>query len=222
MSALADRPHWARLFRVACSLIRQVNSPVPLIDRSNWSFGGGTAMMLQIDHRESRDVDIFLQDPQLLSLLDPDRRDFDFELRPSAHDGDGAKFLKLVFENVGEIDFIVGQPRTANATTRREIEGEDVLLETIPEIITKKIVYRGTNIRPRDIFDIAAASEDYADTIIAELRSYWQATATALARLEQLNPEFVNNAISQLLIRQKFSATAKTAIEHARRLLRAV
>ncbi|MBX9846443.1 MAG: nucleotidyl transferase AbiEii/AbiGii toxin family protein [Xanthobacteraceae bacterium] len=179
-------------------------------------------MMLQIDHRESRDVDIFLQDPQLLSLLDPDRRDFDFELRPSAHDGDGAKFLKLVFENVGEIDFIVGQPRTANATTRREIEGEDVLLETIPEIITKKIVYRGTNIRPRDIFDIAAASEDYADTIIAELRSYWQATATALARLEQLNPEFVNNAISQLLIRQKFSATAKTAIEHARRLLRAV
>ncbi|MBX9826946.1 MAG: nucleotidyl transferase AbiEii/AbiGii toxin family protein [Xanthobacteraceae bacterium] len=179
-------------------------------------------MMLQIDHRESRDVDIFLQDPQHLSLLDPDKRDFDFELRPSAHDGDGAKFLKLIFESIGEIDFIVGQPRTTNPTIRREIEGEDILLETVPEVITKKIVYRGANIRPRDIFDIAAASEEYADTIVAELRSYRQETAAALARLEQLNPEFVNNAISQLLIRQKLSATAKTAIERARRLLQAV
>jgi hypothetical protein len=35
------------------------------------AFGGGTAMMLQIDHRESHDVDIFLTDPQLLASLDP-------------------------------------------------------------------------------------------------------------------------------------------------------
>jgi Nucleotidyl transferase AbiEii toxin, Type IV TA system len=55
---------WARLFRVACALIRQVNSKERVID--HWTFGGGTAMMLQIDHRESHDVDIFLFDPQLL------------------------------------------------------------------------------------------------------------------------------------------------------------
>jgi hypothetical protein len=55
---------WARLFRAACALIRQVNSKESIID--NWTFGGSTAMMLQIGHRESRDVDIFLPDPQLL------------------------------------------------------------------------------------------------------------------------------------------------------------
>jgi hypothetical protein len=55
---------WARLFRVACALIRQVNSKERVID--HWTFGGGTAMMLQIDHRESHDVDIILFDPQLL------------------------------------------------------------------------------------------------------------------------------------------------------------
>ncbi|MEO9132390.1 MAG: nucleotidyl transferase AbiEii/AbiGii toxin family protein [Sphingomonas sp.] len=27
-----------------------------------WSFGGGTALMLMIDHRESHDIDIFLDD----------------------------------------------------------------------------------------------------------------------------------------------------------------
>ena len=42
---------WARLFRIACALIRQVNSEQIIID--SWSPGGGTAMMLQIDHRES-------------------------------------------------------------------------------------------------------------------------------------------------------------------------
>jgi len=57
----ADEPDWARLFRIACALIRQVNSEQIIID--SWSFGGGTAMMLQIDHRESHDVDIFLPRP---------------------------------------------------------------------------------------------------------------------------------------------------------------
>jgi len=50
----ADGPDWARLFRIACALIRQVNSKQTIID--SWSFGGGTAMMLQIDHRESHDA----------------------------------------------------------------------------------------------------------------------------------------------------------------------
>lgn len=54
---------WVRLFRIARSLIRQVNSEQVIID--HWTFGGGTAMMLQIDHRESYDIDIFLSDPQL-------------------------------------------------------------------------------------------------------------------------------------------------------------
>jgi len=43
---------WPQLFRIACSLIDQVNQENPVIDR--WTFGGGTAMMIQINHRESR------------------------------------------------------------------------------------------------------------------------------------------------------------------------
>lgn len=49
-------------------------------------------MMLQIDHRESRDVDIFLPDPQLLSFLDPQTHDFQLEIRPTDHQGDGSSF----------------------------------------------------------------------------------------------------------------------------------
>jgi hypothetical protein len=61
------RARATRLFHIACSLIRQVNSEQTIVD--SWSFGGGTAMMLQIDHRESHDIDIFLPDAQLLPLF---------------------------------------------------------------------------------------------------------------------------------------------------------
>jgi len=157
VSVPSDRSDWATLFREACSLIRQVNSEQTIID--HWTLGGGTAMMLQIDHRESHDVDIFLDDPQLLGYLDPRKRDFTFEIEPTDYQGDGAGSLKLVFGVIGEIDFIVAGAKTSSPTIQKTVEGEAVLLETIPEIITKKIYHRGTSIQPRDIFDIAAAAE---------------------------------------------------------------
>ena len=147
---------------MACAMIRQVNSEQSIIDR--WTFGGGSAMMVQIGHRESHDVDIFLPDAQLLPFLDPQKRDFDFEILPSDYTGDGTTFLKLALE-IGEIDFIVAQSLTSSPTTRTTVAGEAVSLETIPEIIAKKIYHRGASIMPRDIFDIAAGRERHADAI---------------------------------------------------------
>jgi Nucleotidyl transferase AbiEii toxin, Type IV TA system len=72
-------------------MIERVNSERLVID--HWTFGGGTAMMLQINHRESNDVDIFLSDAQFLSFLDPQKCDFDLEIQPSDYHGDGARFL---------------------------------------------------------------------------------------------------------------------------------
>jgi hypothetical protein len=156
-----NQSSWARLFRTACGLIRQINSQTVIID--HWTFGGGTAMMLQIDH-------LFLRDPQLLSFLDPQKNDLGFDVRPSDYYGDGARFLKLAFEGIGEIDFIVSQPKTARPTIEREIEGQHTLLETVPEVIAKKIVHRGSSLKPRDIFDVAAAAEQHEEPVIAALR----------------------------------------------------
>jgi hypothetical protein len=140
-------------------------------------------MMLQIGHRESHDVDIFLSDPQYLGLLNPDKNDFTFEVLPTEYNGDGAGFLKLAFENIGEIDFIVGHAMTDRPTRRQTIEGTEVLLETIPEIITKKIYYRGASIKPRDIFDVAAGAEKHQDEIIGALKAYRPEATRALETL---------------------------------------
>jgi len=220
VSALKPQPDWARLFRIARALIRQVNSEHPLID--HWALGGGTALMLQIDHRESHDVDIFLNDPQLLSLLDPEKRDFKFEIPPSDCKGDGARFLKLGFDKIGEIDFIVADELTASPTKQDVVEDEIVLLDTIPEIITKKVHYRGASIKPRDIFDIAAAGEQHAASIITALKPYRAEVTLALATITKLNPDFVNGAIAQLMIKDRYAAMAKTSLEKAKQILEAV
>ena len=179
-------------------------------------------MMLQIDHRESQDVDIFLSDPQLLPFLDPQKHDFQFEIWPTDYEGDGSSFQKLAFKDIGEIDFIVGHAMTASPTTQAIIESETTLLETIPEIIAKKIYYRGSSIKPRDIFDIAAAGEQHADSVIDALRSYRTEVQTTLGVIDKLNPDFVNSAIAQLAIKDKFRSVAKTALKQTNELLRAV
>lgn len=200
-------------------MIRQVNAEQEIID--HWTFGGGTAMMLQIGHRESHDVDIFLRDPQLLPFLDPEKQDFDFEIRPSDYGGDGTGFLKLAFE-IGEIDFIVAQPLTSSPTTDATVEDEAVFLETVPEVIAKKIYHRGNSIMPRDIFDIAAGGEQHAESIIKELARYPDRVASTLATMDKLKPDFVNASIEQLLVKDAYKAVAKTALEKAKALLKAV
>jgi Nucleotidyl transferase AbiEii toxin, Type IV TA system len=211
---------WTQLFRIACRHIRQANSEDIIIDQ--WTFGGGTAMMLQIDHRESHDIDIFLSDPQQLAFLDPQKHDFQFEIYPDAYEGDGARSLRLVFDKIGEIDYIVAGALTSAPTTESNVEGETVLLETIPEIITKKIFYRGSSIKPRDIFDIAAAGMEHRDSLIRELQSYRDQVTETLATIERLNVDFVNGAIAQLAIKDRYKEIAKAAIPKSKEILRAV
>jgi len=178
--------------------------------------------MLQIDRRESRDVDIFLQDAQQLPFLDPQKRDFEFEIQPAAYEGDGTRVLKLVFDDIGEIDFIVAQTLTSSPTTPTVVEGEAILLETIPEIITKKIYHRGSSITPRDIFDIAAAGAQHEDSIIKELRSYRDQVAQTLIAIDKLNVNFVNDTVAQLAIKDRYKPLATAAIERSKEILRAV
>jgi len=42
---------------------------------TDWVLGGGTALMLSANHRFSRDVDAFIDDPQHLALLSPETTD---------------------------------------------------------------------------------------------------------------------------------------------------
>lgn len=61
--------------------------------------------MLQIDHRESHDIDLFLDNAQLLPLLNPETQGMKLERRPDSYMS-STTALKLAYNDLGEIDFI--------------------------------------------------------------------------------------------------------------------
>lgn len=208
---------WPRLFAIACNLIDQVS------DRTGgyqfeWSFGGGTAMMIQIGHRESHDVDIFFDDGQLLGFLDPAKTDLHFVEAPAGYDGDGARFQKFAFD-IGEIDFIVAGPLTRSPFERRDVAGRPVNLETVPEIIAKKIFHRGGEAQARDVFDLAAAAQTHRHEIVEVLREFRPQVIKTRRRLDTLKPDFVSSTIGQLMILPGFADVAQHSLDLATSVL---
>ncbi|ESW80722.1 nucleotidyl transferase AbiEii/AbiGii toxin family protein [Mesorhizobium sp. C280B] len=161
---------WRRLFAIAADLIDQLREKAGGFE-FEWSFGGGTAMMIQINHRESHDVDIFLDDPQLLGFIDPSKSQLSFSTGPAAYDGDGTRFQKFAFEGLGEIDFIVAGALTGTPFEKREVEGRSVWLESIPRSLPRRFITEA-EARPRDIFDISAAARSHRAGVVGALRAF--------------------------------------------------
>ena len=95
--------------------------------------------------------------------------------------------MKVALEAVGEIDFIATAPVVDVAPIERTIQGRNPLLEGVPAIIASKVHSRGSHLKVRDIFDIAAACEagHYAGFLEC-LAKMPAESAVALKRLGQL------------------------------------
>ena len=151
---------WEPLFRHALDLIDAVERSGQRL--AGWSFGGGTALMRRYLHRVSKDVDIFVPDPQWLGYLTP-------RLNPVAEEKTGeyveqAGFLKLYFAQ-GELDFIVAAPLTPSPWEPETIMARTVLVESPTEIVAKKIKHRGAELKARDLFDLATFVERQPDAV---------------------------------------------------------
>ncbi|SPL62608.1 hypothetical protein OHAE_5215 [Ochrobactrum soli] len=179
--------------------------------------------MLQIDHRESFDVDIFIDDPQVLPYLNPQTQGLTLDINPSAYSFDGTHALKIVFENIGEIDFIVAANLTKEPLKQTVIREQKVDLETPVEIIAKKIYYRGTSMQPRDMFDIACVRQNANDSdLIETLRPLKDACFRALTVAQKMDPRFAEAVMSKLLYRPDYSNIPSVAQQRTIELLEAV
>ena len=145
---------WEILFQRALVLIDSAQDLGPAL--TNWSFGGGTVLMRRHGHRFSKDIDIFVPDPQWLGYLNPRLNETAEKLTTDYSEAAGS--LKLRFAE-GEIDFVASQPLTKNATVAEILFGRNVQVETSAEIIAKKIWHRGSRFTARDIFDLATVAE---------------------------------------------------------------
>ena len=144
---------WESLFRNALAVLdNAVKAGMP----DDWSFGGGTVLMLKYHHRFSKDVDIFVTDPQCLGFLSP-RLNEGTEMGTNDYD-EQTNSLKLYYGQ-GEVDFVVAMPLTPAPFETLEIMGRMVKVETPLEIVAKKIQFRATDFKARDLFDLALVLE---------------------------------------------------------------
>lgn len=211
---------WPELFDVALAIIDQANGQG--IGMHNWSFGGGTALMLQIKHRESHDIDLFIDDAQYLPYLNPETQGYDLALAPSDYETDGTRSLKIVFDGVGEIDFICCDPVSEEPFVVSEIRGRSVKLETPAEILAKKVVFRGSHLQPRDMFDIAAVAQAMgADYVVEACSKFPAACSEALRVTEKMSPRLVESVNAQLLVSEGFLALQTRAQTITKELLTA-
>jgi hypothetical protein len=159
---------WEKLLEKAIRYIRHSALPCNA-ERINWSLGGGTVLMMKYHHRLSRDIDIFLANPQFLGYFSPRVND---RIEADVEDYDEqAEYVKL-FYGEGEIDFIVadrllGRPYNMFFKFGAEIPREDPL-----EIIAKKIFYRHKNFAKRDFFDLATVLSRANEAEVLEIQKF--------------------------------------------------
>ena len=187
---------WQTLFQRALLLIDSARDSGATLNY--WSFGGGTVLMRRHRHRFSKDIDIFVPDPQCLPYLSPRLNDQAESL--TSDYVEQANFLKLNFPE-GEIDFVASAPLTENASVTEILFEREVQVETSSEIIAKKVWHRGDRFTARDIFDLAMVTEkepaalwqiqpilhDRRDVILAKIASQEAALRETFAALEVLD-----------------------------------
>jgi len=187
---------WETLFLRALELIDSVSYAG--ITLEDWSFGGGTVLMRRHHHRLSKDIDIFVPDPQYLGYLSPRLNTRADTLTTKYFEQ--ANSLKLIFPE-GEIDFVASAPLTEDPTVTEDLFGRQVEVETSAEIVAKKVWHRAADFTARDIFDLAMVAEkepralwkiepvlgDRRDTVLQRIASQDAALRQTFAELEVLD-----------------------------------
>ena len=152
----AWRSLWGPALTLMAHLERESNEPL-------WTFGGGTVLMLRYEHRQSKDIDLFVPDPQYLGYLTP--RLSDAGEAVSTDYVEAASYLKFYLPD-GEIDIVAGALLTDAAFDVIQHDGRRVRVETAAEIIAKKFWHRGDQGKARDLFDLCAAATREPDAIV--------------------------------------------------------
>jgi len=147
---------WQKLLEA----ILKIEQDLP--ERLPFSFGGGTALAVHLDHRLSYDIDLFYRSADVFDHYNPNANAA-VKALIKAHRGTwqfpGNYFKLELGDAAGEIDILVSKFMTAAPTTTWSFRRWSIPLETPAEIIAKKIRFRSSQFKRRDIFDLGAVAK---------------------------------------------------------------
>lgn len=187
-----------------------------------WVLGGGTALMLHANHRFSKDIDAFIDDPQYLGIMSPKVT----EVWSCRTWDEAAHYLKLTYTE-GEIDFIVSNPLSRLGTDTFEIDLTNlpaarkisIEVEHPAEVALKKMHYRPTMLKPRDIFDIAVADSIGHDALVENLSTISDKKNALIKRLDNVDRKFLQAELAELDIQAGWDEQKTRCLETVRSLV---
>ena len=152
---------WEQLLPHALKVIEDIKTHG--VSNPFWTFGGGTVLMLRYQHRISKDIDIFVPDPQYLGFATPRLSDVAAEIS-NDYIEESSSYVKLIRPE-GEIDFVASPNLTKPGFEEWFIKTDLIKVETGTEIVAKKLWHRGDRATARDLFDLALVIEKEADAL---------------------------------------------------------
>lgn len=158
---MANEKTWEGLFQNALRLVNEIQTHGSR--HLYWTFGGGTVLMRKYRHRLSKDIDIFVPDPQALNYVNPRLSEVAEDM--SMHYDEANCFIKLYLPE-GEIDFVASPNLTERPYVDEKIFGMTVHVETAAEIVAKKFYHRGNRLLARDMFDFALVAEKEPEELL--------------------------------------------------------
>ena len=202
------------------SFIKDAFAYLPNQNNSLIRFGGGTALAIYyFQHRLSFDIDLFVTDVQVLNYLSPKH------WIEEVNSFNGDKYIDLSNhirvlhkKNNIKIDILVTKDTSLNCFVddSNSIFNTTIYVESIEDIIAKKIVYRKTDNLTRDIIDIAI-SINHADNILKKLFDEEIITLNDVKELYQsllhLDTQIFNEEIEIVMPFEKYLNDAKNAPE---------
>jgi hypothetical protein len=182
---------WAVLFESALVLTDHLGA---VIRDPVWTFGGGTVLMLRLNHRHSRDIDLFVPDPQYLGYVTP--RLSDAAERLTTQYVEAAEYVKLLMPT-GEIDIVVGESLTPQPWEVVGHGGRRIRVETNAEILAKKMHHRGNRAKARDLFDLCAVA-DLDPAAIEQAAPFFVRHGTAFVAQLKANAGYIEEEFEQI------------------------
>jgi predicted nucleotidyltransferase component of viral defense system len=153
---------WKALLPHALSIIEDIKNHGTL--NPFWTFGGGTVLMLRYQHRLSKDIDIFVPNPQYLGFVTPRLSDVAAAVSTNYVE-DQSSYVKLIRPE-GEIDFVASPNLTDSPFEIWNISGQNIRVESATEIVAKKLWHRGDRATARDLFDLSLVIEQEPEALI--------------------------------------------------------
>lgn len=214
---MTNSPSWhALLDRALRGIDALAENGTPL---RSYTFGGGTALMIEFGHRLSKDIDLFIDDPQYIPLLSPRLGGEDIWDSPDYDEA--AHYLKVRFAE-GEIDFIVADRLTAVPVLDYAFRNWTVPMEHPVEIAIKKLYHRAEGLKPRDIFDIAVVMTRHEDLLTANLLPLREVRDQLRHRLQTLPQAYHERVLDELDILPDWTALKPLARERVVRLIESI